>query len=152
MLKGTTTFRRTNAYKHSIASCIDLTFASTALKSRILSWGINDKSRWDMSDHRPTRSVLDFQPFVDRTVRYNYFKNPPGAFKSMATARMEEMSTYVLLSHGKLGQAALNLIQSIEDHRDKCIPSRFANPPGKIRFSLDPNIRLEMQNEAITVE
>lgn len=62
------------------------------------------------------------------------------------------MSTYVLLSHGKLGQAALNLIQSIEDHRDKCIPSRFANPPGKIRFSLDPNIRLEMQNEAITVE
>jgi hypothetical protein len=44
-LKGTTTFRRTNAHKPSIALCIDLTFASTAIKSKILSWGVDDKSR-----------------------------------------------------------------------------------------------------------
>ncbi|KAI6774935.1 hypothetical protein HG530_001693 [Fusarium avenaceum] len=150
-VKGTTTYRRKNAHRSSIASCIDLTFASTALKSKVLRWGVDDKSRWEKSDHCPIRTVLDFQPFLDTTVRYKYSKTALGAYQTMVAAKMEEMRTCTLSSQDDLDQAAVKLIQSLEECRDKCIPSCLANPPGKSRYPQDPNIRLTMQKEAITV-
>ncbi|KIL86139.1 hypothetical protein FAVG1_10535 [Fusarium avenaceum] len=150
-VKGTTTYRHKNAHRSSIASCIDLTFASTAPKSKVLRWGVDDKSRWEKSDHCPIRTVLDFQPFLDTTVRYKYSKAALGAYQTMVAAKMEEMRTCPLLSQDDLDQAAVKLIQSLEECRDKCIPSCLANPPGKSRYPQDPNIRLTMQKEAITV-
>lgn len=78
--QGTITCTRGKGDNHPTASCIDLTFVSDSLLSKVSHWGVFADNPWDKSDHRLIRTILDVTPYRDETEKFQHNKVKSAAF------------------------------------------------------------------------
>lgn len=111
------------------ASCIDLTFISKQLRPRVRSWGVDQISDLDESDHRCIRTVIDLEVFVDETKYYNFQRMAKGAYQAFINRNMPIINDYKLDNKDDVNNGITALCMLMLQARDEFVPSHTAHKP-----------------------
>ncbi|KAK2672940.1 Reverse transcriptase domain [Fusarium oxysporum f. sp. vasinfectum] len=117
--QGTVTCSRGKGDDHPTASCIDLTFVSSALYPKVKHWGVFQDNPWKLSDHRPIRTILDMSAYRDDSEVLLWNRTNSKAFLEAVGQGLRDLNDMALDSRQDSDAFALKLIQVITSlHRN----------------------------------
>ncbi|RKK96396.1 hypothetical protein BFJ68_g14402, partial [Fusarium oxysporum] len=147
--QGTVTCTRGNGDDHPTASCIDLTFVSSALHHKVKHWGVFQDNPWKLSDHRPIRTSLDMRSYRDDSEILLWNRTNSKVFLEAVGQGLRDLNDMALDSRQDSDAFALKLIQVIHESAQKHVKSRIRNPPPR-QQALDPRMRNILSTECLS--
>ncbi|EGU78097.1 hypothetical protein FOXB_11402 [Fusarium oxysporum f. sp. conglutinans Fo5176] len=147
--QGTVTCSRGKGDDHPTASCIDLTFVSSALYPKVKHWGVFQDNPWKLSDHRPIRTILDMSAYRDDSEVLLWNRTNSKAFLEAVGQGLRDLNNMALDSRQDSDAFALKLIQVIHESAQKRVKSRLRNSPPR-QQPLDPRMRNILSTECLS--
>ncbi|KAG7429801.1 putative RNA-directed DNA polymerase from transposon BS [Fusarium oxysporum f. sp. raphani] len=147
--QGTVTCSRGKGDDHPTASCIDLTFVSSALYPKVKHWGVFQDNPWKLSDHRPIRTILDMSAYRDDSEVLLWNRTNSKAFLEAVGQGLRDLNNMALDSRQDSDAFALKLIQVIHESAQKHVKSRLRNSPPR-QQPLDPRMRNILSTECLS--
>ncbi|KAM5347429.1 hypothetical protein ACJ41O_010434 [Fusarium nematophilum] len=152
---GTVTYTR-GKRQDETSSCIDLTFISEDMASRVLGCAVKKIDCWDESDHRPIQTSLNIEVSRDDSKRYLWKKTPEKRYLAALATVLEDLdgSGHEPMTREEANATGAALVDGICRVMEECVPSRPAAPACIAKPSQPASVavRSVVENEKLPTE